>query len=232
MSMSASLRAYPLYRRGAWLDDVLCAVLFFLLFNGVLALCLISTQLSDGYATLFSFLAAGLISILVMFVMRGGRLVKFLGSLGVPGPEGLPRVVYVAFIASLPAVGIALVYGAFAQHLAVAAPPRAPIVGTETILSGVGAPVWRVLLVLLAAPFWEEVIFRGLLYKDLKRQFGIRLALIASALIFAFLHPVFAFVPVFVLGLCAAGALEFSGSLLAPILVHVAYNSVVLIVHA
>lgn len=87
-------------------------------------------------------------------------------------------------------------------------------------------------LTVLAAPLFEEFIFRGLIFGGLRRMAGALPAALASAALFAIVHPPLAMVPVFVLGLCAAWAYERSKSLLAPMLVHAAYNAMVLGVQA
>jgi membrane protease YdiL (CAAX protease family) len=87
-------------------------------------------------------------------------------------------------------------------------------------------------LTVLAAPLFEEFIFRGLIFGGLRRLMGALPAAAGSAALFAIVHPPLAMVPVFVLGLCAAWAYERSKSLLAPMLVHAAYNALVLGVQA
>jgi membrane protease YdiL (CAAX protease family) len=87
-------------------------------------------------------------------------------------------------------------------------------------------------LTVLAAPLFEEFIFRGLIFGGLRRLAGALPAAAGSALLFAIVHPPLAMVPVLVLGLCAAWAYERSKSLLAPMLVHAAYNAMVLGVQA
>jgi hypothetical protein len=93
-------------------------------------------------------------------------------------------------------------------------------------------PGWErtMLLVLLvfAAPLFEEFLFRGLLFRGIRRSSNILVAAVASAAIFAIVHPAISAAPVFVLGLATAVAFEYTGLLLAPILVHVIYNAVVI----
>jgi membrane protease YdiL (CAAX protease family) len=52
--------------------------------------------------------------------------------------------------------------------------------------------------------------------------------MLMSAAIFAVVHPPVSMLPVFVLGLCTAWTYERSKTLLAPMLVHAAYNAVIL----
>ena len=80
--------------------------------------------------------------------------------------------------------------------------------------------LWMLPLALIAAPLFEEFIFRGLIFGGLRRSFGVWPAALASAAIFAIVHPAISIVPVFVLGVCAALVYERSRSLLAPMIVH------------
>jgi membrane protease YdiL (CAAX protease family) len=84
---------------------------------------------------------------------------------------------------------------------------------------------WVLPLAIIAAPIFEEFIFRGLIFGGLRRSFGVWPAALASAAIFAFLHPPIATVPVFALGVCAALVYDRSRSLLAPMLTHAVYNA-------
>jgi hypothetical protein len=84
---------------------------------------------------------------------------------------------------------------------------------------------WILPLALIAAPLFEEFIFRGLIFGGLRRSFGVWPAALASAALFAIVHPTISIVPVFVLGVCAALVYDRSRSLLAPMLTHAVYNA-------
>jgi membrane protease YdiL (CAAX protease family) len=87
---------------------------------------------------------------------------------------------------------------------------------------------WVLALAVVAAPLCEEFIFRGLIYGGLRRSMPALPAMLASAAIFAVIHPPLSMLPVFVLGVCTAWTYERSKTLLAPMLVHAVYNAVVL----
>lgn len=89
-----------------------------------------------------------------------------------------------------------------------------------------GAWLWP--LGVVAAPLFEEFIFRGLVFGGLRRSMRWLPAAAASAAIFAIVHPPLAMLPVFGLGLCAAWVYERSGLLLAPMVVHALYNAAVI----
>ena len=63
---------------------------------------------------------------------------------------------------------------------------------------------WLPALAVLAAPLFEEFIFRGLIFGGLRRIASPVTAALASAAIFAIVHPPMSVVPVFVLGIAAA----------------------------
>jgi len=77
----------------------------------------------------------------------------------------------------------------------------------------------------LAAPLCEEFIFRGLIFGGLRRSMPAAQAIVISAAVFAAVHPALSLLPVFVVGLCTAWVYERSKTLLAPMLVHAAYNA-------
>jgi ABC-2 type transport system permease protein len=90
-------------------------------------------------------------------------------------------------------------------------------------------PFWLILLMIVAAPVFEEFIFRGLVFRGLRRTTGPALAVIGSAALFALVHPPIAIIPVFGLGIAAAVSFERTGFLLAPIIAHCVYNASVMI---
>ena len=89
-------------------------------------------------------------------------------------------------------------------------------------------PLWICALLILAAPLCEEFLFRGLIFKGLQRSTGPVLAVLASAALFALIHPPIAVIPVFGLGIAAAVSFRKSGFLLAPIVAHAVYNTCVI----
>jgi membrane protease YdiL (CAAX protease family) len=86
---------------------------------------------------------------------------------------------------------------------------------------------WFALLAVLAAPVFEEFIFRGVLFGGFRRSFGPVVAAASSALVFAIVHPAIASAPVFLLGFAAALVYEHERSLIVPMATHMTYNAVV-----
>ncbi len=97
-----------------------------------------------------------------------------------------------------------------------------------SLLTSRDAALWLAAIAIFAAPIFEEFIFRGLIFGGLRRSFGFIPAALASAAIFAIVHPPPSVIPVFLMGLAAAYAYERTGMLAAPMTVHAIYNAAVL----
>ena len=168
-------------------------------------------------------------TVLVAFAIAGGftySMMRYVyartGTQGVPrifGEHARPVVGVVAGLAAA-AFGVAYLYAlrgsAFMEEARHAG----------DAYSALG--LWVLPLAVVAAPVFEEFIFRGLIFGGLQRSFGLWPAALASAAIFACLHPPVAMLPVFGLGLAAAIAYSRTRSLLAPMLAHATYNSCII----
>jgi membrane protease YdiL (CAAX protease family) len=97
-----------------------------------------------------------------------------------------------------------------------------------SFLAPAGQPIWICVLSILAAPLFEEFIFRGLLFQGLRRSTGPILGIFGSAALFALVHPPIAVIPVFGLGIVAAISFHRSGLIWAPIMAHAVYNACVM----
>lgn len=91
-----------------------------------------------------------------------------------------------------------------------------------------GLRISYTVIAIAIAPFAEEYVFRGLLYRALDREWGGWKAIIGSAAFFAVYHPPMAWLPVGLLGVAAALIFKKTGRLLPAVLLHMVYNAVVL----
>lgn len=89
-------------------------------------------------------------------------------------------------------------------------------------------PLWLLGVALVVGPLLEEFLFRGLLFQGLKRSVRPALAVVASAVLFAIVHPPIAVLPVFGLGVAAAMSFRSTRLLIAPVTAHVTYNAAVM----
>jgi hypothetical protein len=92
---------------------------------------------------------------------------------------------------------------------------------------------WKTMvLMVVAAPIIEELLFRGYVFRVMQRAWSPHNAIAASALLFAIVHPGLSFPPVFVLGLATAW-LYFRWQKLWPgMLLHAGYNAAILALNA
>ena len=79
------------------------------------------------------------------------------------------------------------------------------------------------------APFAEEYLFRGLLYRALDREWGGWRAVIGSAAFFAIYHPPLSWLPVALLGVSNAILFKKTGRLAPAVALHMVYNALVLL---
>lgn len=88
--------------------------------------------------------------------------------------------------------------------------------------------LWYSIMAIGFAPFAEEYLFRGLLFRALDREWGGWRAVTGSAAFFAIYHPPMAWLPVGLLGAANCLLYKKTGRLAPAVLLHMLYNSVVL----
>jgi membrane protease YdiL (CAAX protease family) len=93
------------------------------------------------------------------------------------------------------------------------------------------SPNLRIALFIIAvlfAPFAEEYLFRGLLFRALDREWGGWRALLGSAAFFAIYHPPLSWLPVALVGMANAFIFKKTGRLAPAVVLHMVYNAIVL----
>jgi len=196
-------------------DGLMAAMLFFVL-QGAAALALAdTTRPGDGGRLIVCYTFAGALTYaLVRGVYWRSK------TLGVPAMFGAKWRQALAAGAAGGGVAAAAGIGYLVAMRALAFSGD-PIAETANALS---RSVWLPLLLVVAAPLFEEFIFRGLIFGGLRRTWGALPSIGASAAVFAAVHPPLSMLPVFGLGLCAAWAYNRTRLLLAPTLTHAVYN--------
>lgn len=184
-------------------------------------------ELTVAFVTMMLAIQAVIPMAAVYFVVIRGRGLAW-ADLGFrPPPSGwYLRSVLIALVA-LPLVGLinlatqAIIDAPFRNpQIDVLAPEGFTWTGAIAMLAMVG----------IVAPIVEEVVFRGLLYGWLRARFGVFLATGASALLFALAHGILILVPALLaIGIVLARVYERSGSLWPPIIVHGAFNAIMVI---
>lgn len=140
---------------------------------------------------------------------------------------GVPRILGAHWLTSTP---LAIVVGLLAAALGVGWTQLAAHTDVlpdsfQKAASSASKPQWWLAaLAIIAAPLFEEFIFRGLVFRGLRRSYGLMVSVLASSAIFALVHPPISVAPVFVLGCACAWLYERSGSLATPMIAHGVYN--------
>jgi ABC-2 type transport system permease protein len=100
-----------------------------------------------------------------------------------------------------------------------------PAYATSDALRHAPYDKWCLLgLWVVAAPLFEEWIIRRMLYRSLRRTWGVGLSVALTAILFATLHPVAGCVALLTLGTMTALAAERTGRLWPSITIHAGYN--------
>jgi ABC-2 type transport system permease protein len=201
-------------------DGLIAALLFFVLQGIVLMLHVTISRPATvtGNMVWIAFCIAGAVTFGVM------RLVYWRArTAGVPRilDAGVSRAVFWGA-----AGGVAASLAGLAYIQIVLALDLFPAIRNASQFPDRGMAIWLAVLAIGAAPVFEEFIFRGLIFGGLRRSLGLPTATIASAAIFAIVHPPVSVVPVFVLGVCAALIYDRTKMLAAPMIVHAIYNAV------
>ncbi|MBD3379848.1 MAG: CPBP family intramembrane metalloprotease [Candidatus Omnitrophica bacterium] len=129
------------------------------------------------------------------------------------------------YIALLPVLIVIMLTTYFVSRALKYEPPVQPIV--EVFLEEKQTSVLMVstLFAAVFGPVAEEIFFRGFMYPAIKKRFGIIWSMFLTAAIFSLLHThIVGFLPILALGLLLAYLYERTGSLVAPITVHVIHN--------
>lgn len=84
-----------------------------------------------------------------------------------------------------------------------------------------------IFFVSVLGPVFEEIFFRGFLYRCLRRYIGVFWGILGSALLFSLIHHNFmAFLPIVTLGIVLGYLVEKTGSLVPSIVMHIIVNSI------
>ncbi len=197
-------------------DGLIAAQGFFLLQNLFTLIQMNEPAPLSGLILLRAFLLSGLITFGVThFYFRKRETRNELSFL----PENIPKALSRLVGCTLGLFCFNWVYCAVLPHEAGFSDPFISQFLQSSPLSGVTA-----FALFVAIPVFQEIIFRSLIYRGFRQKFSMKLALPASSLIFALVHPPAAMVPAFMLGLASSWLLERSGSLIPSILLHALFN--------
>lgn len=202
--------------------DGALAVLVFFVLQAVTLLLLITFAKNpevDSRTLLITFVVSGSVTVLLwitMLLLRGIDAARELGC----RPDGAVKAIGGTLLGAALGLGLGFAGRGYVQWLRESELLALPPVPTVDL--------GLTLLAVVAAPLIEETLFRGLLLRGLERSVRPTIAVLWSAALFAVVHPLPAWIPVFVLGVVAALLRQRVGFLPAAMAAHAAYNFVVL----
>lgn len=210
------------------------AFLFFALHFFAMVVTRILADLGHWPRSTLNFMGQWITVVLEAFVLLAAPALRrwCLAELRVPIPAGCwPELVSVAALKV--AIPFAVLGGGVVWMLGWAQPGALPpgyrfndpALAWETSLLPAKI-LHTVLLTWFAGPFFEELVFRGLLYRAFERQRGWLYAAIVSSVLFGLVHPGH-MVSSGLGGLVLACVLHRTGSLRACVLLHALYNVLV-----
>lgn len=203
-------------------------------FGSLTARSIVANHVSDAAASVLvgiTLTAGYLIEVAVVSLVARSRGVGFAPSVGLvrPGSATTRNWVVFAVLGALVARGFASAYAGLTELLPVKLPgaDANPI----SLFPGGGiSTVILVLVVVLIAPFAEEVVFRGVLLPALGARWGVLMGVVGSSALFAALHfSAYALVPI------AAAAVIFGmlvvrfRSLWPAYLAHAGFNGIAVV---
>lgn len=213
-------------------DGLLAGFAFFAL-QGVLSILLaLAMPGQPGPVLTIAFGAAGaVVAVFSLYLSWRARVPRVLEAFALRAPPGarwrLPAACGLGACAGAVAGLLGLLYLIGAQGI----PVLRETFESHRVLADAqpaGFHVWIAVLAVGLAPLFEELIFRGMIFRGLRRTASPALAALGSAAIFAVVHPAYSALPVFGLGLAAAIVLEITGLLWAPVAAHMVYNAIVI----
>lgn len=153
---------------------------------------------------------------------------RALAGLRIVPEHGLWRSVGLGVLLAVPAwIGAQLLAVISARLLELAG--QRPEEGVAEAAIGLVDPIVLATALIVVAPVAEEIFFRGIVYNAWLREFGVRRAVIGSAVLFALIHgSIFVILPIFALGVGLALLYRRTGSLPASIAMHATFNGITL----
>ncbi|HWA77356.1 MAG TPA: CPBP family intramembrane glutamic endopeptidase [Polyangiaceae bacterium] len=214
-------------------DGVMAALGFFVL-QGVIVLAAARFDLPVGQTVLIAFVTAGcLVTLTTLLVFELSSIPSLYRALGLRAPSGYRfydrvRAVALGLGVGLVAAGLAVLYLQIIDRVPFLRALKQQALDGGESQQHLALGAWLFPLAVVAAPLFEEFIFRAVLFRGFRRSLSALGAALASAAVFALVHPAIAAVPVFLFALLAALAYDRSRWLVTPILAHMTYNAIVL----
>ncbi len=226
------------------LTDVAKVFIFYLLMMGLgsgMALAVIHKLLGDDPSTVFgentvvlalSMLTNGLACFFIIYIVTA-RLGQPLAALGISLTNWRKNLAWglLRYVVVLPVIMAAgFLVELLSRNVGVTPEHQEVVLRFMEERSSSGT-IAIIIFGVLVAPVAEEILFRGFLQPVLKDILGGTRAIFLTSLLFALVHfNLYILLQIFILGVLLGYLYEYTGTLVAPVSVHVLHNSVSLCV--
>ncbi|MDP3919691.1 MAG: CPBP family intramembrane metalloprotease [Candidatus Omnitrophota bacterium] len=168
--------------------------------------------------------------IIAMILWRAGGKLQAVGF-RVPRSGWLREVGYgiAGYVTVYPLFVVVLVFLIIVSNFLAFEPPPHPLVSVflEEGERSSRIIIYSILVGTLVGPVFEEMFFRGFCYPIFKKRWGSGVSMVVTSMFFASIHQnIFAFWPIFVLGVGLNYLYEKRKCLIGPIVLHVVHNTV------
>ena len=182
---------------------------------------------NENFHMIFNTAAMNIVGISVILYFVIGKYGQTASALGLVSKRISSGVFYAAvgYVTLIPVFLAIMVITFFVTRLIEYQPPVQPIVRVFMEEKETGVLWFSALFAAIFGPIAEEIFFRGFMYTAVRKKMGIFWAMVITSAIFAFLHThIVGFLPIMALGMLLAFLYQKTGSLVAPISVHIMHN--------
>lgn len=156
-----------------------------------------------------------------------GQYKEKLAALGISLKNFSKNIFYgvAGYIALLPALAALMVLMLVLMGLFKYTPQKQAVVELFLKEKDTSFLLYTSLFASVVGPVIEELFFRGFLYSAMKKHIGVLASILVTGVIFSVLHAhVAGFLPIMALGMFLAYMYEKTGTLVAPITIHITHN--------
>lgn len=202
-------------------------------------------SLKDHQTLIFMIVHLGIfiftgLALFILASFRDLRMIKRVWKdYSFPGRESIKQDLFIGFISIIVAMPVVITFGQFAELIREFFFGYSPIdqLAVKYLKEALASPISLVIAlfsILIAAPFLEEYLFRGILQSSLRQKMGPTFSIILSSFFFALFHysplqqsiNIPLIITLFTFALYMGFIYEKTRSLFSNIVLHVTFNSI------
>jgi uncharacterized protein len=145
---------------------------------------------------------------------------------------GLKNKINLKVIAAIAIVEFGFAYGInsiILYNLSFVFPSYVESLINERSFTNIPEIIYMSIFVILLAPIFEELVFRGVVLQKWSTKWGVTTGVLASSMLFATFHFRYDIIPLFLTGIILSILYFKTSNILAPLLLHMFYNSMTIV---